>query len=88
VGEEQVKRQSAKRKWQSHGSAKRKWPSHGKDCNDPRKSFLGIYFCILRFAICLLTCSSVFALWLAPSRADFNTEAQLTTAHCRLPTAY
>jgi hypothetical protein len=46
--EEQVKRQSAERKWQSHG----------KGCIDRRKSFPGFYFCVVRFAICLLICSS------------------------------
>jgi len=62
-GEEQVKRQTAKRKWQSHS----------KDCIGPIKSFLGFYFCILRFAICLLTCYSVFALGIrAQSAPDFT----------------
>jgi hypothetical protein len=46
-GEEQVKRESPKHKCQ------------GRSRNDPGKSFLGFYFCLLRFAIGLLTCSSV-----------------------------
>ena len=47
--QEQVKGQIAKCKWQS--------PSKEPDCSD--KSFLVLYFCLLRFAFCLLTCSSL-----------------------------
>ena len=56
--EEQVKVQSAKRKRQSRS----------KDGNYPGKSFLGLYFCVLHFAFCLLTCSFnlAFALCVLP----------------------
>jgi hypothetical protein len=54
---EQVKSQSAKRKRQSHG----------KEYNYPGMAVLGLYFCVLHFAFCLLTCSSLppatTALW-------------------------
>ncbi len=67
--EEQVKRQSAKRKWQSHSEG----------CNDPRKSFPGFYFCVLRFAICLLICSSA----LLRSAQHDSTNAHQTSGFTR-----